>query len=77
MAYTFKGWAGNFQGWGSAPAEASTAVQVVLFPEEGLRFRDRLDKTLYTLAVYARDARGAARRANQRYDIVKQNVVFV
>jgi len=59
-----------------AGAAGPAVVSVVLFPEEGLRFRNRLDKTLYALAVYARDARGAARRAAPRYDyIVKQNIV--
>lgn len=44
--------------WGSAAAAQPAAGNgVVLFPVETLEFGSRLDKTLYALAVIARDVR--------------------
>lgn len=47
---------GVFNVGGGAPA-VEAAASVVLFPADGLRFRSRWDKTMYSWAVFARDMR--------------------
>lgn len=53
---SFPGWGGSFGAEGAAP-QTSADNGVVLFPVETLEFGSRLDKTLYALAVIARDVR--------------------